>query len=83
MRDYPYYDRRGLYRAWLLGNLATTNDGMDAPAFNGISCAKVEVASNHRARQLDNHEDDVPARDAACETFTLENIGQSEIGVGA
>jgi hypothetical protein len=25
----------------------TTVNGMDAPAFNGISCAKVEVSSNH------------------------------------
>jgi hypothetical protein len=30
------------------------------------------------ARQLDNHEYDVPAQDAACETFALENIGQHQ-----
>ncbi len=28
-----------------------TPNGMDAPAFNGISCAKVEVSSNHLTKQ--------------------------------
>jgi pimeloyl-ACP methyl ester carboxylesterase len=44
---------------------------------------KPNLARAFRTRQLDNHEDDVPTQDAACETFALENIGQSEIGVGA
>ena len=28
-----------------------TVNGMDAPTFNGISCAKVEVSSNHLNQQ--------------------------------
>ena len=34
-------------------------------------------------RRFPNHEDDVPAQDAASEAFVLENIGQAKIGVSA
>lgn len=30
---------------------AAKSNGMDAPAFNGISCAKVGVSSNHLIQQ--------------------------------
>jgi hypothetical protein len=35
------------YRAQAFRGRPNSRNGMDAPAFNGISCAKVDVSSNH------------------------------------
>jgi hypothetical protein len=43
-------DRRGSGASAEVASFFLTN-GMDAPAFNGISCAKVEVSSNHLNQQ--------------------------------
>jgi hypothetical protein len=44
-----YTSAAPLLASGLLGpvSVARENNGMDAPAFNGIKCAKVEVSSNH------------------------------------
>ncbi len=50
-RDLLYMRDRGAKRSWPECANAVKSNGMDAPAFNGISCAKVEVSSNHLNQQ--------------------------------
>jgi hypothetical protein len=37
--------------SWPPLDFRAKSNGMDAPAFNGISCAKVEVSSSHLIQQ--------------------------------